>query len=67
MEDVITEKDYVKAEVTYDRLKDLVHEQRFEINKLEDVLKNVKKIVNNDKISGIEAKIMIKELLEKEI
>lgn len=55
------EKEYEKkveqAEWTYERMKDTIHDQY-------DILKKIKDIVNNDKVSGIEAKLMIKDILE---
>lgn len=32
---------------------------------MNDLIEEITKIVNNEKISGIEAKLMIKDLLEK--
>jgi thermostable 8-oxoguanine DNA glycosylase len=40
-----------------DELKDTIHDQF-------DKLQRIKKIVNNEKVSGIEAKLMIKDILE---
>ena len=34
------------------------------IKDLENMIENIEQIVNNDKISGIEAKMIIKEILE---
>lgn len=33
------------------------------IKDLEDMIENIEQIVNNDKISGIEAKLIIKDIL----
>ena len=51
------EKIMTKAEIEYENMKDTIHEQY-------DTLKKIKQIVNNDKVSGIEAKLMIKDILE---
>ena len=38
-----------------------------EINKLNNTINKIKEIINNDKITGIEAKLLIKNLLESEV
>lgn len=37
------------------------------IKQLTSLLEKIKEIINNDKITGIEAKLLIKDLLESEV
>lgn len=48
------------------QLNKIVKEKQEKINRLEKKLQKINEIVNNDKITGIESKFMIKDLFEKE-
>lgn len=48
--------EFILKDVNSKKLKDY-------INSLEDTLDQINKLVNNDKVSGIEAKLIIKDLL----
>lgn len=37
-----------------------------EIERLENVVHEIRNVVNNEKVSGIEAKLIIKDILDKE-
>lgn len=50
--------DFILKDVNSKTLKDYIKEQR-------ETLEEIKNIVNNDKVSGIEAKLIIKDLLEE--
>ena len=50
--------DFVLKDVNSKVLTDYVNETR-------DLIKNIKELVNNDKVSGIEAKMIIKDLLDE--
>lgn len=47
-------------------LNDLVLKQKEEIERLENVVHEIRNVVNNEKVSGIEAKLIIKDILDKE-
>lgn len=51
--------DFILKDVNSNMLKEY-------INNMESIISRIKEIVNNDKITGIEAKLIIKDLLEKE-
>lgn len=44
-------------------LNDLVLKQKEEIERLENVVHEIRNVVNNEKVSGIEAKLIIKDIL----
>ena len=50
--------DFILKDVNSKVLTDYVNETR-------DLIKNIKELVNNDKVSGIEAKMIIKDLLDE--
>lgn len=47
------------------QLDKIVNEKQETIDKLEEILQKIREIVNNDKITGIETKLMIKDLLKE--
>ena len=53
-------------EVSNDEMYEYIQSLKEEKWKLEDKLEKIQKIISNEKITGIEAKLMIQDLLEKE-
>lgn len=47
-------------------LYDFMNYQDKEIERLENVVHEIRNVVNNEKVSGIEAKLIIKDILDKE-
>lgn len=69
-----------KANIDFDRLKysltgeyeevmleKQLKEKDKEIENLENVINDIKKVVNNEKVSGIEAKLIIKDILNTQL
>lgn len=51
--------DFILKDVNSNMLKEY-------INNMESIISRIKEIVNNDKITGIEAKLIIKDMLESD-
>lgn len=51
--------DFILKDVNSNMLKEY-------INNMESIISRIKEIVNNDKIAGIEAKLIIKDMLESD-
>jgi len=51
--------DFILKDVNSNMLKEY-------INNMESIISRIKEIVNNDKITGIEAKLIIKDILESD-
>lgn len=58
-------EDLKKIEELLENDRKIIEENYKEIEKLTKTLEKIRTIINNEKITGIEAKLMIKDILEE--